>query len=205
MVRWLNKKDRAELQFEYHKGTIEARRAIIQKWFGWSVTYENFCKDRLRDIIQEVSQENNEADEQKREEKVELRYRNTPPEEYFWDAICKSIFFDNSYEGRIAGRDSDGNVVAVEDPKGISPMSHYRYPLWWMSGHCRWIEQGSSVGSQAANERRYDVSKDIPLNNKIRLYKTFLLIQRFWRVIIVPLGIAYFFILIHDIILALVS
>ena len=205
MVKWLNKKDRAELQFEYHKGTKKARRAIIQKWFGWSVTYENSCKDRKREKTREVLQENPEAVEQDRKEEIEKRFRNTPPEEYFWDAICKSIFFDNSYDGRVAGRDSAGNVIAVEDPKGISPMSHYRYPLWWMLGHCRWLEQGSTVGSRVHDERVYNVSKDIPLNNKIRLYKSFLLIQQFWRVFIVPLGIAYFLILIHDIILVLIS
>lgn len=186
MVKWLNKKDRARLKVEYHKGTVEARKAYIQEMFDRAVTYENFLEDWSEEIARTVA---NETDEEMKNVLTIRMRRVTPPEDYFWDLICRSIYTDQSYEGRIS-RDGEGNVVSVEDPDGHSPMSHYEYPLVWMCGHCKLL-LNTNPDPQDYPTRFYGIPKEIPHNAKTRAHQAYRTARRAGKKGIAFLGVIY--------------
>ena len=198
MVKWLNKKDRARLEFEYHKGTVEARKAFIQEMFDWAVTYENFCEDWLERIEQVVSEHGEEAGEEWRRNRAKEMRRATPPEKYFWDVICRSIHSDQSYEGALGHDDSENNIAMDPD----SPIAHYRYPVWWMLGHCKYLLAGPpKTPGDEENARFYGTPKDIPHSVKTRLYQIWRFLRKFWKELVAPLGIAYILNFIRDLLL----
>ena len=201
MVKWLNKKDRAKLQFEYHKGTIEARKSIIQELFDWTVTYENFCEDWLERIEQVVSEHGKEAGEEWRRNRAKEMRRATPPEKYFWDVICRSIHSDQSYEGALGHDDSENNIAMDPD----SPIAHYRYPLWWMLDHCN-LMTGNPPLSPGDEERAksYGRPKAIRHNAKTRLFQCRRTLHRFWREIAGFFGLVYLFEIFREIVLELI-
>ncbi|MDE0327641.1 MAG: hypothetical protein OXI78_00960 [Anaerolineaceae bacterium] len=198
MVKWLNKKDRARLQFEYHKGTIEARKVIIQDWFGWAVTYENFREDWFERIEHSFSEQGKDAGEECKKSRTKSLKRATPTEEYFWDAICRSIYCDQSYQGAL-GKDESGNKIEL-DPD--SPIADYFPPLAWMLGHCDLMTENPPL-SLNDDERAsfYGTPGEIPHSVKTRMYQVYRLLRKFGKELFAPLGIAYILNLIRDLLL----
>ena len=196
MVKWLDKKRRARLQFEYHKGTIEARKAIIQEMFDWGVTYENFCEDWMEEIARTVA---DETEAVRKNARTKPMRRVLPSEDYFWDVICRSIYTDQSYYGGI-GHDGEGNVVSVDDPHGFSPSSHYEYPLYWMSGHCRFLLEPNPDPQDHATTF-YGKPEGIPHSWKTRIDQSYRLLRKLGKELFAPLGIAYILNLIRELLL----
>ena len=188
MVKWLDKKDRARLQSEYHKGTIEARKAIIQEGFGSKVTYENFCEDWHERIEEILSEQGRETDAKSLESRTKEMKRATPSEEYFWDLICRGIFSDQTYEGAL-GQDVAGNPVALNYD---SSTAHYRPPIWWMLGYCQQKFMPPATSAADSDDARfYGMPEEIPHSAKTRAYQGFQTARKVGVKIAAFLGIVY--------------